>query len=395
MSDLPVLPESEELTETAADMIASEPLFAPGGTTEMIVPGEALTDLVTRTPAPVEEDENPVAIDHIASVAHCYPGEEFSFKTRIIVHEAVEGYTLEVSLPDGVVVLETIEPVEADVPSIIVGEDERSLRWEVYGPFVEGEAIIHEIRVRVERVGKYELDAIAPYRGAPVLSVAKATAFDASGMGVGDEVRETMLVEVRGKSDYLRYLPALYERDVVMNRMLMLFESFWKPIEGQVASLSDYFDPYLAPLPMVRWLAAALDLEVLEEWPEMTQRRMLATAVSLYRKRGTRYGLQKLLEIYTGGTVVISEHRADNFRLGKGARLGQGIALGEANQPFSFAVRITVPPPDGEGISPDEVERQRAARNRRIRALIDAERPAHVTYALEIVESADLTPTLS
>jgi phage tail-like protein len=173
-----------------------------------------------------------------------------------------------------------------------------------------------------------------------------------------------------------------------MGRFLMLFESFWGPIDMQVSNISDYFDPMLMPLQMVRWMGERLDLEILPDWPESTQRRMLANAVGLYRKRGTRAGLQRLLEIYSGGQVVINEHRADNFRLGKSARLGQGIALGSGNQPFSFAVRITLPPIDGAALPPAEIERQRDVRIRRLRALIDAEKPAHVTYTLDVLEAA-------
>jgi phage tail-like protein len=398
VSDRPDAAGDNQEIETVAEgglSRASDVALSPGGADPAALELASWHLLDTDEPEVLIPDpdllDDPSAllgVDHIAVNAHSYPGEEIVFRTRVNVRAEVVGYSLEVTLPEGLEVTATSQPADASVPRTLVGESDRRLRWDVVGPFAAGVHWIHELRVQVLRYGDFDFEALGAFRGAPLVSTASAWPFDENGDIAGAMVSETMVVEVRPKAAYLRHLPALYERDPLMGRFLMLFESFWGPIDMQVSNISDYFDPMLMPLQMVRWMGERLDLEILPDWPESTQRRMLANAVGLYRKRGTRAGLQRLLEIYSGGQVVINEHRADNFRLGKSARLGQGIALGSGNQPFSFAVRITLPPIDGAALPPAEIERQRDVRIRRLRALIDAEKPAHVTYTLDVLEAA-------
>ena len=140
---------------------------------------------------------------------------------------------------------------------------------------------------------------------------------------------ESVEILVVGKGRYMRYLPRIYqEQDELMGRFVMLFESFWAPIESQIDVMPLYFDPALTPLKLLPWLATWVDLALDDHWPEAKRRQLLKAAVGLYRKRGTRRGLQEYLEIYTGAQVQISEHGAHNFLLGPEARLGPGVALG-------------------------------------------------------------------
>jgi len=188
-------------------------------------------------------------------------------------------------------------------------------------------------------------------------------------------VTETVTVAVFAKGRYLRHLPALYERDELMGRFLMLFESFWDPIEGQIDQLPHYFDPRTAPPDLLPWLAAWLDLVLDERWPESKRRQLLQSAVHLYRRRGTRDGLVDYLEIYTGARPQIVEHRAENFVLGPEARLGQGIAIGRRNAPHTFTVKMELPTlPKAEAES----------RRRMIEQIIEAEKPAHTAYLLDL-----------
>ena len=193
---------------------------------------------------------------------------------------------------------------------------------------------------------------------------------------------ETAAIAVSAKGRYLKYLPALYQDDELMARFLMLFESFWAPIEGQIDHLAFYFDPRMTPSDFLPWLASWLDLELDERWPEERRRQLIRSAVSLYRKRGTRRGLEEFLEIYTGERPQIVEHRARNFFLGADGLLGPGSALGRDNVAHTFTVTVRLPPAPGE----DEEERTRHERERRriIRAIIEAEKPAHTGYELRV-----------
>jgi phage tail-like protein len=225
--------------------------------------------------------------------------------------------------------------------------------------------------------------------------------------GVGPEAKQmasaTAQITVQAKGSYLAHLPALYEQDDFMGRFLMLFESFWRPITLQINNVHDYFNPWLTPARFLPWLAEWFHLELDENWSEAQQRKLLASIMRLYRKRGTKGALQEYLEIFTGKRVEIIEHRARNFRLGAGARLGAGVAVGTGNVPHTFTVRVwlapVLPPP---GMESKEAEREVAqAEQRRLRiieSIIEAQRPSHTRYTLEVVtvteaESATQTAT--
>jgi phage tail-like protein len=190
---------------------------------------------------------------------------------------------------------------------------------------------------------------------------------------------------VLAKGRYLRYLPRIFqEQDELMGRFLMLFESFWAPIEGQIDNIPMYFDPALTPVKLLPWLASWVDLTLDDHWPEAKRRQLLRAAVSLYRKRGTKRGLQEYLEIYTGAQVQISEHGARNFLLGPDARLGPGVALGTLNMPHTFTVTVYLPPVDGVAATAAERERYEADRRRMIETIIEAEKPAQTSYNLRL-----------
>ena len=64
----------------------------------------------------------------------------------------------------------------------------------------------------------------------------------------------------------------------------------------------------LTPPAMVRWMAQWLGLPGIDpEYSEAVQRRILATAAATLQLRGTTAGLTRLLELYSGGPVIVSE----------------------------------------------------------------------------------------
>ena len=208
---------------------------------------------------------------------------------------------------------------------------------------------------------------------------------------------ETVAIAVAAKGRYLNFLPALYSDNDLLARFLMLFESFWAPIERQIDHLPYYFDPRLTPPDFLPWLASWLNLTLDPRWPEDRRRELIRSAVRLYRMRGTARGLRTILKLYTGVEPQITEHRAKNFTLGPGALLGPGVALGKGNQPHTFTVTMRLPPiieieeeeneadsSTGE-MDSDEIARQERERRQVIRAIIEAEKPAHTAYTLQLV----------
>jgi phage tail P2-like protein len=62
------------------------------------------------------------------------------------------------------------------------------------------------------------------------------------------------------------------------------------------APLAALWDPWTCPAALLPWLAWALDVEDWEpSWPEATRRRVIAEAIPIHRKRGTRAGVERAL----------------------------------------------------------------------------------------------------
>jgi phage tail-like protein len=304
-----------------------------------------------------------LAVAHVADFYRRYPGETVTFYTRVEVEPSLPGFTLRVALPAGVVLSDYAALGRPELPQITLHEGANSLIWRVERQV--GEVTSYEYRAAAQ---------VAPTPEDLVLeSRAVATAEVDGGRSL--QVSESVAVAV---GRYLDHLPALYRQDELLGRFLMLFESFWAPIDQQIDNLPFYFDPQMTPPEFLPWLASWIDLVLDERWPEDKRRRLLGAAAALYRQRGTRQGLEEYLEIYTGARPQIVEHRAHNFCLGREARLGPGIALGRGNEPHTFTVALRLPPIDA---AEDGDER---ARRRRIETIIEAEKPAHTGYTLRI-----------
>ena len=114
-----------------------------------------------------------------------------------------------------------------------------------------------------------------------------------------------------------------------------------------------YFDPHTCPASFLPWMASWLHLPFNPHWPEARHRRLLAQAMELYSWRGTRYGLIRMIEVCTGLTPEIRN---------------------SSSQPYVFHIRITMPP----GASSETLDKAL------IEELIQAHKPAHAGYILEI-----------
>jgi phage tail-like protein len=309
----------------------------------------------------------------------CYPGDDVTFYTRICADESMSGFVLRVSMPEGLTPGDTRAPGGA-VPQVGLGTGTRYLVWNVdlspEGGLTRAPDGMYEYQI-VARVEPTHRDLILQSR-ATVTQRSGEEAFSAG---------ETVAIAVSAKGRYIKNLPAFYYRDDFMGRFLMLFESFWDPIETQIAHIYAYFDPKMTPSRFLPWLASWLGLLLDERLPEVQQRRLLLSATWLLRRRGTKPALKRYLEIYTDGEAQIREHRASNFKLGPEARLGPGIALGTENRPHSFSVLLRVPPISTSG---RESERAHLELERRlmIESIIESEKPAHTTFTLQIEQIA-------
>ncbi|HLI05075.1 MAG TPA: phage tail protein I [Ktedonobacteraceae bacterium] len=154
-------------------------------------------------------------------------------------------------------------------------------------------------------------------------------------------------------SIYLGFLPDIFQEDDFLRRFLHIFEDIWEPLEQRQDHIGMYFDPRTCPASFLPWLASWLDLPFNPRWPEARHRRLLSAAMELYSWRGTAYGLTRMIEVCTGLTPLIREL---------------------PSQPFVFQIRIIMPP----GASAEAVDKAF------IEELIQAHKPAHAGYVLEV-----------
>jgi phage tail-like protein len=181
-------------------------------------------------------------------------------------------------------------------------------------------------------------------------------------------------------SHYVDYLPTILQADPFVGKFLLAFESvmsglsprdrgdkFPKGLEEYIDNIHTYFNPGLqegsdtAPSEFLPWLAGWVALSLRDEWKEETKRQFISQIVPLYRLRGTKAGLEKILTIYLESSDLPTKVEVmDEFD----------------NLPQYFQVQLT---------SPDAAPENYWRMARIAKAIIDQEKPAHTYYALQIL----------
>jgi len=104
------------------------------------------------------------------------------------------------------------------------------------------------------------------------------------------------------RQSYLRYLPTVYRTDAdsaaFLERFLSLFESVFTDIEEDIEAATRYLDPGGVPSEALSWLAGWLALAPDETWSAAAERELVRQAHDLFKARGTRAGLRRLLALY-------------------------------------------------------------------------------------------------
>jgi phage tail-like protein len=162
-------------------------------------------------------------------------------------------------------------------------------------------------------------------------------------------------------------LPAIYQEDEFSMRFVAGFDDVLAPVLLTLDCLSDYFDPALTPPDFIEWLAGWVGIEVDESWANDRRRAAVATAVEMYRMRGTISGLRANLEVLSGGQVEITDSGGVAWSTSP-----MGPLPGQ-DRP-RLAVRVSVPEAD---------ERTTKA----IDAIVATAKPAHVVHRVEVVQS--------
>lgn len=152
------------------------------------------------------------------------------------------------------------------------------------------------------------------------------------------------------RSNWMQYLPEVFDEHEFMGRFLLIFESLLAPVIWTIDNFDMYLSPEVAPEEWLQWMSSWFDVLVLPDLPKENQRHIVQQIGWLFLRRGTPSGLQRLLELYFGVTPEIIEDADCHFTV--------RIALSESN--------IT--------LGKDVLDR-----------LINSQRPAFASYTLEIL----------
>lgn len=147
----------------------------------------------------------------------------------------------------------------------------------------------------------------------------------------------------------IQYLPGIYHTDF-MSRFLAIFEATLIPLEWTIDNFDLFLDPDSSPKGFLPWLANWFEIPFTPAWTESQRRILLKEASEIYARRGTRWALNRLLDIYTGKSPII-------------------VDVGDKLDPHTFIVTLPFAEKD---IHREVIER-----------IIDSNKPAHTTYKLE------------
>ena len=196
------------------------------------------------------------------------------------------------------------------------------------------------------------------------------------GGGQGQPLTEMVSISlhVRPRSLYLDFLPEVYREVDFIGRLMALFEQAFEPLVQTLDVMWAHLDPRTAPEALLPFLATWVAWPTEVPWNSDRQRHLIRHAVTLYRWRGTRRGLQLFLHLYTGlplgdRHIEIVEYEGRGFAFGETA-LGSTSRLG-GGKPYHFIVHLH--PEPGHELDKDL-----------IRHIIDQQKPAFCTYELLI-----------
>jgi len=113
------------------------------------------------------------------------------------------------------------------------------------------------------------------------------------------------------RSTYLEHLPACYQQDAksakTMERFLSIFETVFSTLERSRASTPSLLDTQETSKENLAWLSSWLGLTYDESWDESRWRKLMAEAPKLFDIRGTREGIERVIEIYSDMRPLIQE----------------------------------------------------------------------------------------
>jgi phage tail-like protein len=113
---------------------------------------------------------------------------------------------------------------------------------------------------------------------------------------------------VRSPAWLIEQLPnALLDTDFFV-RFVSIFQELSESLVANADNMENVLDFSVAPAELVRWLGSWIGVEGIdEELPEELQRRIVESSADTLAWRGTARGLQRFLELISGGPAVVED----------------------------------------------------------------------------------------
>lgn len=196
---------------------------------------------------------------------------------------------------------------------------------------------------------------------------------------------------VNEPSGLLEYLPSIYREDEFVGQFLSAFEKILlgrddgvkadaPGLEQTIGNIASLFTPRASPpdapdetpSDFLKWLSGWVALALRADLDELRQRDFIARAVSLYRLRGTKRGLEEVISIYTRLGVTIWEP-SDALQIGDHSTVGVDTVLG-GGTPHFFRILIRLATTDPAAIK---------SQVQVVTDIVNMEKPAHTHFVLE------------
>jgi phage tail-like protein len=182
-------------------------------------------------------------------------------------------------------------------------------------------------------------------------------------------------------------------------RFLFLFQHLMTTVTDRIDRIPQLTDPMTADPRFLPWVASWVGFELDESLPVHQQRELVRRSIRLYRTRGTRAGLEEMIEVLTGTRVRVAERQKP-----RGAVLGQMTLAGGRTVEERYE---RGEPPATYIVRPDRAKttffcvtlerRDLFARRfgerasgvlRRISWITTHEKPGHVTFTIAFAEGS-------
>lgn len=196
---------------------------------------------------------------------------------------------------------------------------------------------------------------------------------------IGGELHSPVVESIQAwfpRLSYLRYLPALYQEDEgsrdFLDRFLSLFETFFSSMENQINHVVRYFDPDVVSGEFLHWLSSWLAVSIDENWTEDKIAILLKRVSELYKNRGTRYGIEEMITIFTNEKPLIIEF----FQILSKADPEKQKILDKLfeKDPFCFYVFL----------KPYQVKNEEE--RKAVQRIIESEKPAHTFAKVQVLQ---------